>query len=155
METNEKFDWLPVCGKCAFYFDGQVGGTCRHPLNDRWNCMGFRCDKGKILGIFNPKEKRCGREAIYFEPQTPETIAAIEAKERALFWKEREEQEKRKEIFNRIENVIDRCVDRVLEKKGYDICSCNSITFNRKNEEGREAIARALLRDFNITKKVP
>ena len=63
------------------------------------------------------------------------------------------EEEKRKEVASRIENVLTRRIENALRDAGYDICLCNHVTFDYRNNEGTRVIVNALLEDFHVTKK--
>lgn len=156
MADEKGMDWLEVCAQCAFCsLRLDINGTCHHPLNDKYSCLGYRQDNKKIMGIFKPKERRCGKGAIFFQPSTPESIQALKEKEEAILAERKKEIEKEEESYGRIENVLDRHIREVLYERGYDICSCNHITFNYRNQEGRGAVIRALLDRFDIKEKRP
>lgn len=141
------------CEKCAFSSDSQSGGACYHPENEKYTCVGFRMDPEKKFLFFRSKEKRCGSAAIYFMPKTEESVAAIQKRERDAEVARFLEDKKRREIASRIENVLARHIEKALRDRGYDICLCNHITFDYRNDEGVRVIVEALLRDFNIAEK--
>lgn len=141
------------CEKCAFSSNSQRGGSCYHPENEKYTCVGFRRDPEKRFFFFKAKEKRCGSAAIYFMPKTEESVAAIQKKERDAEVARFLEDKKRREIASRIENVLARSIVITLQQRGYDICQCNRITFNYRNEEGVSAIVDALLMEFDVAKK--
>ena len=146
-------DMPKKCEECAFSSASQPGGSCYHPENEKYTCVGFRRDPEKRFLFFRVKEKRCGDPAVYFKSKTPETVAAIKKMERdnevALLLEEK----KRREVASRIENVLARRMENALRDAGYDICLCNHITFDYRNDEGVRAIVNALLVEFDITKK--
>lgn len=62
--------------------------------------------------------------------------------------------EEEKEFNGRIENMLDRRIRKALiYDGGYTICSCNSITFNYRNDEGMRIIVDTLLKQFDIKEK--
>lgn len=141
---------LELCKECRFCPDKDVPENCYHPYNSKYSCFGFRQDGGRIWGIFKSRERRCGRQAIYFEPQTLESIKAMQ--------KEKEERAKNilaaidedRKFNARIENVLRDTISHSLKEKGYDICLCHSLTFDYRNEQGEMAMVRALLKKFDI-----
>lgn len=141
------------CEKCAFSSNSQSGGSCYHPENEKYTCVGFRMDPEKKFFFFRSKEKRCGTMAVYFKPKTEESVAAIRKRERDDEVARTLEGKKKREIASRIENVLARHIEKALRDRGYDICLCKHITFDYRNDEGVRVIVDALLKDFNIAKR--
>jgi hypothetical protein len=146
-------DMPKKCEECAFSSASQPGGSCYHPENEKYTCVGFRRDPEKRFLFFRTKEKRCGRVAVYFKPKTRETVMAIKKMERDKEVARFLEEEKRKEVASRIENVLTRRIENALRDAGYDICRCNHVTFDYRNNEGTRVIVNVLLEDFHVTKK--
>lgn len=68
---------LVKCMRCKHYLDIERDGTCDHPKNEKYTCVGFRKDPSPpffLLKLF--MEKRCGSKAIYFEPCEGEVVMA-------------------------------------------------------------------------------
>ena len=147
-------DWFNKCGECAFYSPAEIHGRCYHPKNDRWSCVGFR-EEGVLKGFFRKRisEEKCGPNAVYFKKQTLETFKEIKEKDKAAARARNEERKKVEEHNNRIETRLNNHIWKVLDNWGYDICLCNHITFNYKNEEGRKVIVDELLKEFDIRVK--
>lgn len=141
------------CEECAFSSNSQHGGSCYHPENEKYTCVGFRRDPEKRFFFFRAREKRCGTKAIYFKPKTEESVAVIRKRERDAEVARIMEDEKKREIASRIENVLARHIEKALRDRGYDICLCNHITFDYRNDEGVRVIVDALLKDFDIAKR--
>ncbi|KKP98970.1 MAG: hypothetical protein US71_C0001G0138 [Parcubacteria group bacterium GW2011_GWD2_38_12] len=158
MQKNNKdeFNWLLVCGECAFYSDNQIGGGCYHPENNKHSCCGFRMDDGMLdalFGVFWPKKERCGRKALYFQPKTKESVEAVKEKDDALFTKRAKEFKDQQEFYGRIENALELHIRQALCGVDYNICECQNITFRYRNKEGIKIIVDALLKQYDIKKK--
>lgn len=161
-DKNKEFDWYEKCKDCRFCWSRErelaqrSGGRCKHPSNKIYSCVGFRRDVPWSKRVLF-KDVRCGRDAIFFEPRTLETDEAERLKKLALKEKLVEVFEKEiKSVFAdrlNMKNVLDRHIDEALNGAGYHICLCGGITFDYKDEEGRNAIAREILRSFDIKMK--
>jgi len=141
------FNWLDKCSECAFYSNRDPNGKCYHSENrysegncPRWTCLGFRQDAKRRFWVLMPTEKRCGRDARYFQQKTDEALILVRKMGRDTEVRRIIEAEKRKEIASRIENVLARKIERALQQEDLDICFCNEITFDYRNEEGIRAI---------------
>lgn len=146
-------DMPEKCKECAFSSESQPGGSCYYPENEKYTCAGFRMDPAKIFLFFRSKEKRCGEAAVYFEPKTEESVAAVWKKERDDEVARILEYKKTREIASRIENVLDRHIREALRDRRYHICICSGITFNYRDDDGVRVIVEALLKNFDIAKK--
>lgn len=154
MRGGGKMSDMPEkCTECAFSSNSQPGGSCYHSENEKYTCVGFRRDPEKRFFFFRSKEKRCGTKAVYFKSKTEESVAAIRKRERDVEVARVMEDEKKQEIASRIENVLAGHIEKTLRDWGYDICLCNHITFDYRNDEGVRVIVEALLKDFTIAKR--
>lgn len=162
-DKNKGFDWYEKCKDCRFCWSRErelaqrSGGECKHPNNKRYSCVGFRRDVSWSKRVLFKEDVRCGRDAIFFEPRTLETDEAERLEKLAL-------KEKLIEVFEKeiepvladrlnMKNVLDRHIYEALKRMEYDICSCNALTYDYRNEQGRRVIVEAILSSFDVKMK--